>query len=67
MNVKKELIKKLGPQNFYRVLHFAGMCTVAIVTTFMMNNSYACGYKNGAQDMSDYVLEHPDILSDKEN
>lgn len=67
MKIKENLIKKLGPQNFYRALHFAGMCMVAIVTAFMMNNSYACGYKNGAQDVTDYILEHPDILNDKEN
>ena len=67
MKIKEKLIKRFGPQNFYRMLHFAGMSAVAIVVTFMMNNSYMCGYKNGAQDVSDYVLEHPDILSDKEN
>lgn len=67
MKIKEKLIKRFGPQNFYRMLHFAGMSAIAIVVTFMMNNSYMCGYKNGAQDMSDYVLEHPDILNDKEN
>lgn len=67
MKIKEKLIKRFGPQNFYRMLHFAGMSAVAIVVTFMMNDSYICGYKNGAQDVTDYILEHPDILNDKEN
>lgn len=67
MTIKEKLIKKLGPQNFHRVLHFAGMSVVAIVVTFMMDNSYMCGYKNGAQDVTDYILEHPDILNNEEN
>lgn len=67
MKIKEKLIKRFGPQNFYRMLHFAGMCTVAVITTLMMNNSYICGYKNGAQDVTDYILENPDILNDKEN
>lgn len=67
MKIKEKLIKRFGPQNFYRMLHFAEMSAVAIVVTFMMNDSYMCGYKNGAQDVTDYILEHPDILNDKEN
>ena len=83
MKIKEKLIKRFGPQNFYRMLHFAGMSAIAIVVTFMMNNSYMCvvaivvtfmmtdsyicGYENGAQDVTDYILEHPDILNDKEN
>lgn len=67
MKIKEKLIKRLGPQNFYRVLHFVGMSTVAIVVTLMMDNSYICGYKNGAQDVTDYILENPDILNDREN
>lgn len=67
MKIKEKLIKKLGPQNFYRMLHFTGMSAVAIVITFMMDNSYMCGYKNGTQDVTDYILENPDILNDKEN
>lgn len=67
MKIKEKLIKRFGPQNFYRMLHFAGMSAVAIVVTFMMNDSYMCGYKNGAQDVTDYILEHPDILNDKES
>lgn len=67
MKIKEKLIKRFGPQNFYRMLHFAGMSAVAIVVTFKMNDSYMCGYKNGAQDVTDYILEHPDILNDKEN
>lgn len=67
MKIKEKFIKRFGPQNFYRMLHFAGMSAVAIVVTFMMNDSYMCGYKNGAQDVTDYILEHPDILNDKEN
>lgn len=67
MKIKEKLIKRFGPQNFYRMLHFAGMSAVAIVVTFMMNDSYMCGYKNGAQDVTDYILEHPDILNDEEN
>ena len=67
MKIKEKLIKRFGPQNFYRMLHFAGMSAVAIVVTFMMNDSYMCGYKNGTQDVTDYILEHPDILNDKEN
>lgn len=49
------------------MLHFAGMSAVVIVVTFMMIDSYMCGYENGAQDVTDYILEHPDILNDKEN
>ena len=67
MKIKEKLIKRFGPQNFYRMLHFAGMSAVAIVVTFMMNNSYACGYKNGREDMIDYILEQLDILNDEEN
>lgn len=67
MKIKEKLIKRFGPQNFYRMLHFAGMSAVAIVVTFMMNNSYMCGYKNGREDMSDYVLENPDILNSEES
>ena len=67
MKIKEKVIKRFGPKNFYRMLHFAGMSAVAIVVTFMMNDSYMCGYKNGAQDVTDYILEHPDILNDKEN
>lgn len=67
MKIKEKLIKRFGPQNFYRILHFAGMSAVAIVVTFMMNNSYMCGYKNGREDMTDYILEQLDILSNKEN
>ena len=67
MKIKEKLIKRLGPQNFHRDLHFAGMALVAIVVTFMLNNSYICGYKNGAHDVTDYILEIPDILNDKEN
>ena len=73
MKIKEKLIKRFGPQNFYRMLHFAEMSAVAIVVTFMMNNSYMCGYKNGAQDLqdlqdlADYISEHPDILNDMEN
>lgn len=67
MKIKEKLIKRFGPQNFYRMLHFAGMSAVAIVVTFMMNNSYMCGYKNGLEDMGDYFLEQLDILNDEEN
>lgn len=52
MKIKEKLIKRFGPQNFYRMLHFAGMSAVAIVITFIMNNSYMCGYKNGREDMT---------------
>lgn len=67
MKIKEKLIKRFGPQNFYRMLHFAGMSAVAIVVTFMMNNSYICGYKNGREDMIDYLLEQLDVLNDEEN
>ena len=56
MKIKEKLIKRFGPQNFYRMVHFAGMSAVAIVVTFMMDNSYMCGYKNGAQDVTDYIF-----------
>ena len=67
MKIKEKLIKRFGPQNFYRMLHFAGMSAVAIVVTFMMNNSYICGYNNGREDMIDYLLEQLDVLNDEEN
>ena len=67
MKIKEKLIKRFGPQNFYRMLHFAGMSAVAIVVTFMMNNSYMCGYKNGREDMIDCLLEQLDVLNDEEN
>lgn len=33
MKIKEKLIKRFGPQNFYRMLHFAGMSAVAIVVS----------------------------------
>ena len=37
--------------------HAGGILTlVAIVVTFMMTDSYICGYENGAQDVTDYIV-----------